>query len=95
MERRRNTGRRNMSGPYTYSRNHTAQNERFGIYRGSERKECDDNISKMEKYEVCVPKSRVLVQGLLCGSGKQTKWITLITYKIKAISLHVVSYVTS
>lgn len=84
-----------MSVPYTYSRNHTAQNERFGVYGGSERKECDDNISKMKKYEVCVPEIASLVQGLLCGSGRQTKWITLITYKIKAISLHVVSYVTS
>lgn len=36
-----------MSGSYTYAGKHTTQNERFGIYGVSERKEQFDNISKM------------------------------------------------
>ena len=50
---------------YTYSCINPAQNERFGIHGISERKKCNDNISKMGKYEICIPKPRILVQGIL------------------------------
>ncbi len=38
---------RSVSGPHTYSGKYPAQNERFGIYGISERKEFSANISKM------------------------------------------------
>ena len=38
-----------------------SQNERFGIYGVSERKKFIADIPEMGKYEVCIPKSRVLV----------------------------------
>ena len=60
-----------MSGSYTYAGKHTTQNERFGIYGISERKEQFDNIPKMGEYEVCVPKPRILVQGVLCGHSRE------------------------
>ena len=50
-----------MPGPYTYVGKHTAQNERFGIYGVLKGKECIDDIPKMGKYEICIPKSRILV----------------------------------
>ena len=37
----------------------------------SERKEQFDNIPKMGEYEVCVPKPRILVQGVLCGHSRE------------------------
>ena len=43
-----------------------AQNERFGVHGIPERKERNDHLSKMGKYEICVPKPRILVQGILC-----------------------------
>ena len=58
-----------MSGSYTYSCVAATQNERFGIYGVSERKECNNHISEMGKYEICIPKSRILVQRILCGYG--------------------------
>ena len=61
MERRRNNRGRSMPRPYTYISEHPAQNERFGIYGIFERKECTVDISKMGKYEICIPKPRVLV----------------------------------
>ena len=56
-----------MSGSHTYSCIAATQNERFGIYGVSERKECNNHISEMGKYEICIPKSRVLVQRILRG----------------------------
>ncbi len=53
--------RRSMSGSHTYSCIAATQNERFGIYGVSERKECNNHISEMGKYEICIPKSRILV----------------------------------
>ena len=55
-----------MSGSHTYAGKYPAQNERSGIHGISEREEQPDDISKMGKYEVCIPKSRILVQGILC-----------------------------
>lgn len=46
---------------HIYVSEHPAQNEHFGIYGVFERKKCHVNISKMGKYEVCIPKSRILV----------------------------------
>ena len=60
-----------MSGSYKYAGKHTTQNERFGIYGISERKEQFDNIPKMGEYEVCVPKPRILMQGILCGHSRE------------------------
>ena len=50
-----------MSGSYTYVGEYTDQNERFGIYGIFEREEQSDDIPKMWEYEVCIPKSRILV----------------------------------
>ena len=60
-----------MSGSSAYSCIDPAQNERFGIYGISERKERDDHISKMGKHEIRIPKPRILVQGILCGYGRE------------------------
>ena len=56
-----------MCGSCTYSCIDSTQNERFGIHGVSEREECNDHISKMGKYEICIPKPRILVQGILRG----------------------------
>ena len=40
-----------------------------------EREERDDNISKMGKYEIRIPKPRILVQGILCGYFNIFLWI--------------------
>ena len=53
-----------------YAGEHPAQNERFGVYGISQRKKCIVDISEMGKYEICIPKPRILVQGILrryCG----------------------------
>ena len=50
-----------MSGSHTYVSEYTAQNERFGIYGIFEREEKSDDITKMEEYEICIPKPRILV----------------------------------
>ena len=34
-------------------------------------KSSDDHISKMGKYEIRIPKPRILVQGILCGYGRE------------------------
>ena len=62
---------------YIYAGKYTTQKERFGIYGISERKERFDNIPKMGEYEVCVPKPRILVQGVLCGHSNIFLWILL------------------
>ena len=53
-----------MPGSHTYVGKHPAQNERFGVYGISEREECVAHFSEMGKYEVCIPKPRILVQGI-------------------------------
>ena len=58
---------RSVSGSCAYSCIDPAQNEHFGIYGIPERKECDDHIPKMGKYEIRIPKQGILVQGILCG----------------------------
>ena len=54
-----------MPWPYTSFSKYTTQNERFGIYGVFKRKKQFINISKVWKYEICIPKSRILVQGIL------------------------------
>ena len=79
-----------MSGSHTYSCIAVTQNERFGIYGVSEKKECNNHISEMGKYEICIPKSRILVQRIIRRHHKQLKWTTLKiqqNYQIKAIFL--------
>ena len=49
----------------------TAQNERFGIYGIFEREKQFNNISKVWEYEICIPKPRILVQGILCGYSRK------------------------
>ena len=58
---------RSMPGSYTYVSEYPAQNERFGIYGVFEGKECIADFSEMGEHEICVPKPRVLVQGILRG----------------------------
>lgn len=45
-----------MSRSCAYSCIDPAQNERFGVHGIPERKERNDHLSKMGKYEICVPK---------------------------------------
>ena len=54
-----------MPRSYTHTGQYPAQNERFGVYGIFERKERDVDISEMGKYEVRLPKPRILVQGIL------------------------------
>ena len=61
MERRRDHRGRNMPGSYPHVGKYPSQNERFGIYGLPERKEQSDDIPTIWKYEVCVPKPRILV----------------------------------
>ena len=81
MERSRNHRRRGVPGSCTYDGKYPAQNERFGIHGIFEREERDDYISKMGKYEIRIPKPRILVQGILCGYCHITLW-TLLQYII-------------
>ena len=67
MEGSRNSRRGSMSRPYTYAGEYPAQNERFGVHGVFERQECIVNISEMGEYEICIPKPRILVQGILRG----------------------------
>ena len=50
-----------MPGPDTYAGQHPAQHERFGIYGIPKGEECVTHLSKMGKYEIRIPKPRVLV----------------------------------
>ncbi len=54
-----------MPGSHTHTGQYPAQNERFGIYGIFEREERNVDISEMGQYEVCLPKPRILVQGIL------------------------------
>ena len=58
---------RSMPESYTYVSEYPAQNERFGIYGVFEGKKCIADFSEMGEHEICVPKPRVLVQGILRG----------------------------
>ena len=61
MERSGYSRGRSVSRPYTYAGEHPAQNERFGFHGISQRKKCIVDISEMGKYEICIPKPRILV----------------------------------
>ena len=65
MERRGNHKKRGVPGSCTYTSINPAQNERFGIHRIFEREERDDHISKMGKYEIRIPKPRILEQEIM------------------------------
>ena len=56
---------------HTYTCINTTQNERFGIYGVFERKKQFNNISKVWEYEICIPKPRILVQGILCRYSRK------------------------
>lgn len=60
-----------MPRPYTYLGKYPAQNKLFGIYGVSEREKQSDDISKVGEYEICIPKPRILVQGILCRHGRE------------------------
>ena len=61
MERSKDNRGRGVPGSHTYVGKHPAQNERFGVYGVFERKKCIADIPEVGKYEVCVPKPRILV----------------------------------
>lgn len=61
MERSKDNRGRGVPGSHTYVGKHPAQNERFGVYGVFERKKCTADIPEVGKYEVCVPKPRILV----------------------------------
>ena len=65
MERRGDSRRRGVRGSHTPVAEHPAQNERFGIYGIFKREKRPTDISEMGKHEVCIPKPRILVQGIL------------------------------
>ena len=54
-----------MPGSHTHAGKHPAQNERFGIHGVFERQKRIDDFPKVGKYEIRIPKPRVLVQGIL------------------------------
>ena len=60
-----------MSRSHTHVGKYPAQNERSGIHGISEREKQPDDISEMGKHEVCIPKPRILVQGILCGHSRE------------------------
>ncbi len=65
MERSGNYSGRSMSRPHTFVGEYPAQNERFKVYGVSEREKCAVDLLKMGEYEVCIPKPRILAQGIL------------------------------
>ena len=65
MERSGDNRGRSMPRPYIYVGEHPAQNEHFGVHGVFKRQKCTNDLSKMGKHEVCIPKPRVLVQGIL------------------------------
>ena len=65
MERSKDNRGRGVPGSHTYVGKHPAQKERFGLYGVFERKKCIADIPEVGKYEICIPKPRILVQGIL------------------------------
>ena len=61
MKRSRNNRRRGMPRPHTSFNKYITQNERIGIYEVFKRKKQFTYISKIWKYEICIPKLRILV----------------------------------
>ncbi len=50
-----------MCRPYTYVGEYTTEDECIRIYGVSERKKFANDIPKVGQYEICIPKSRILV----------------------------------
>ena len=72
MERRGNHRRGGMSGPHTYAGKHTTKIQCIRIHGVLEREKQSDDIPEVGQHEICVPKPRILVQGILCGhSGEE------------------------
>ena len=86
MEGSGNHRGRSVSGSCPHAGKYPAQNERFGIHGIFEREERDDYISKMGKYEIRIPKPRILVQGILCGYCHISLW-TLFPKRVKFCTL--------
>ena len=61
IEGGRNNRGRGMPRPYTYVSEHPAQNERFGVYGIPQREKRTAYIPEVWKYEVCIPKLRILM----------------------------------
>ena len=61
MERCGSDRGRGMPGSHTHVGEHTAQNERCGIYGVPEREEQPDDFPKMGEDEICIPQPRILV----------------------------------
>lgn len=72
-----------MSRSHTYVSEYATKDERFGVYGILKREKQSTNISEMGKYEIRVPKPRILVQGVLCRYNEQTKWTTTKIIKSK------------
>ena len=49
----------------------TPQVQYIVVHGIPERQECNDDISKMGEYEICIPKPRILVYRILCGHSRQ------------------------
>ena len=60
-----------MPRPYSFVVKHTAEDEYIGIYGIFERKKQPDDIPKIWEYEICLSKSRILEQGVLCRYDRQ------------------------
>ena len=71
MERSRNSRGTFDARSCAFTIINTTENEYIKFHGIFERKERDDHISKMGKYEIRIPKPRILVQGILCGYGRE------------------------
>ena len=52
---------RSVSRPHSFTIEYPIQNERFGIYGIFEGKKQSDDIPEIRKYEIRIPKPRILV----------------------------------
>ena len=71
VEGSRDNRRGSMPGSYTPAVKYPAQNERVRIYGIPEREKQSDDIKEIRKHEICIPKPRILVQGILCGYSRK------------------------
>ena len=63
-----------MSGSCSSAVEHSAKNQCIKLYGVPEREKQSDDILEIWKYEICIPKQRILVQRILCKySGEKYK----------------------
>ena len=60
-----------MSSSCTFIAKHTAQIQYIKFYGLFKKQKLNNDIPKMEQYEICIQKTRVLVQRILCRHGWQ------------------------